>query len=143
MKTSTAILAACSAAGFELSDCFQLPPLKRAVAHCSRGPRFLLQNEPRSTSALHASSPVGLENVATEMAAIVAETDAAPTDLNMGARADPAATGAFVFVALVFGILRLKVAGAMAVKDDRLRAEIALQEAKVAALKGVISESSG
>lgn len=77
------------------------------------------------------------------MAAIVAEAETAPTDLNMGARADPAATGAFVFVALVFGILRLKVAGAMAVKDDRLRAEIALQEAKVAALKGMSSESSG
>jgi hypothetical protein len=71
------------------------------------------------------------------MAAIVTDAASAPANMEMGARVDPAATGAFVFCAVVFGILRLKVAGAMAVKDERLRAELKLQGAQVTALKGI------
>ena len=43
----------------------------------------------------------------------------------MGARADPGATGAFLFTALLFGGLRWKVSGAVRAKEDRLRQELA------------------
>ena len=49
---------------------------------------------------------------------------------------DPGATGSFAFVVLVFLALRLKTRAAIAAKDARLRVELDLQEAKVAALKG-------
>ena len=140
MKVATMLLAAFFLGLHCVVDGFQYPSAYRAATPCL-GSSSLLQRALRPTVALRASSPGGLDNVAAEMAAIVADATSAPTDMEMGARVDPAATGAFVFCGLVFGILRLKVAGAMAVKDERLRAELTLQGAKVAAMKG--SDSDG
>ena len=52
----------------------------------------------------------------------------------MGARMDPGASAAFLFCIFLFGGLRFKVVNAVAAKEERLRQELVVQEARVAAL---------
>mmetsp|Transcript_14057 Transcript_14057/g.23832 ORF Transcript_14057/g.23832 Transcript_14057/m.23832 type:complete len:247 (-) Transcript_14057:50-790(-) len=58
------------------------------------------------------------------------------TSSSMGARVDPIATGAFIFVVTIFGLLRLKVSGAVAAKERRLEQELELQRIKISATTG-------
>lgn len=94
-----------------------------------------LRTFPRSSSAFpHAPVRRSFSSIALNAAPENDFVPAVADPSELGFRADPSATGAFLFIVACFGFLRFKVSSWEAAQNERIRFEAELQELRVKAL---------